>query len=124
DLTNGCHVLEDETGAPVDIASLRGKLVALYFSASWCPPCRSFSPQLAQFAQRHASDLVVVFVSCDHSQMSMETFVKGKGFLRVRFDTTVRQALMAAYKEVQFICKDADYIHAYSDYARGAAFLL
>ena len=37
-------------GEPADLASLNGKTIALYFSASWCPPCRAFSPILVDVA--------------------------------------------------------------------------
>eukprot|EP00241_Pyramimonas_parkeae_P011797 CAMPEP_0114266396 /NCGR_PEP_ID=MMETSP0058-20121206/24590_1 /TAXON_ID=36894 /ORGANISM="Pyramimonas parkeae, CCMP726" /LENGTH=193 /DNA_ID=CAMNT_0001383879 /DNA_START=257 /DNA_END=838 /DNA_ORIENTATION=- len=87
-------VLEDEHGKPADLSVLRGKMVGLYFSASWCPPCRTFSPQLAYFAEGHADDFVVVFVSSDHSEQEMRDYVKGKGFYRVRFNSSVRHQLV------------------------------
>ena len=35
-------------GGPVETRSLesRGSVVALYFSAHWCPPCRGFTPKV------------------------------------------------------------------------------
>ena len=50
--------------------------VGLYFSAGWCPPCRAFSPRLAEFAKCHADDLVVVFVSSDYSEQEMKAYVR------------------------------------------------
>lgn len=47
---------------------LKGKdLVLLYFSASWCPPCKAFSPILAQFYNAIAKDgkIEIVYISSD-----------------------------------------------------------
>ena len=59
--------LTDATGAKVPVARLEGKLVGLYFSAHWCPPCRRFTPRLVDFRDRlgKESPLEIVFVSCD-----------------------------------------------------------
>jgi len=56
-------------GSPVETAAaLAGaRYVALYCSAHWCPPCRSFTPVLSQFFTAHAARLgcAFVFVSLD-----------------------------------------------------------
>ena len=55
-----------KVGVPVAEA-LDGKYVLLYFSAHWCPPCRAFTPRLAELYQhmqkQHSGKLEVVFVS-------------------------------------------------------------
>ena len=56
------------------------KIIAFYFSAHWCPPCRLFTPVLAEFY----SDLVttggepfeIVFVSSDKTPEDMMTYMK------------------------------------------------
>jgi len=46
-------------------------LVLLYFSASWCPPCRAFSPVLKEFYQtckkNPKTNVEIVFISSDRS---------------------------------------------------------
>ena len=44
------------------------KSVGFYFSAHWCPPCRSFTPELAELykqVQATSHSFRTVFVSCD-----------------------------------------------------------
>ena len=58
---------------------LKDKLVGLYFSASWCPPCRKFTPILAEFYEeilKQGPQFEIVFVSSDKSKESMVEYMK------------------------------------------------
>lgn len=68
--------LVDADGKAVDVSSLDGKVVAVYHSAHWCPPCRAFTPQLVAFANAHKDKLAVVFVSYDRTPADMTTYMK------------------------------------------------
>ena len=67
-------------GDSVPSSSLAGKVLGLYFSAHWCPPCRGFTPKLvewfANFKARHAKkdQLELVFVSSDRDQASFDEY--------------------------------------------------
>jgi nucleoredoxin len=53
---------------PDAVAHFKGKKVALYFSASWCGPCKKFSPLLAgcyDAVKKAGKGFEVVFVSAD-----------------------------------------------------------
>ncbi|OQR86601.1 nucleoredoxin [Achlya hypogyna] len=54
--------------APTDDALNGKKVVGIYFSAHWCPPCRAFTPELATFYEDLVDfhdDVELVFVSSD-----------------------------------------------------------
>lgn len=61
--------LVDAAGQPVDSADLeQTQVFALYFGASWCPPCRAFSPGFVQYIKSVAAAnprLSVVLLSND-----------------------------------------------------------
>ena len=53
---------------------LKDNIVGLYFSASWCPPCRQFTPVLAnthEELRRRGSKFHIVFLSSDKTQDEM-----------------------------------------------------
>jgi nucleoredoxin len=55
------------------------KLIALYHSAFWCPPCRKFTPQLVAFYNKIAAahpEFEIVFVSNDKSANAMESYMR------------------------------------------------
>lgn len=53
-------------GRPLNLASLRGKVVMLNFWASWCPPCRAEMPALEQFYRQYQKEgLEIIGVSVE-----------------------------------------------------------
>uniref|UniRef100_A0A915PJZ7 Thioredoxin domain-containing protein n=1 Tax=Setaria digitata TaxID=48799 RepID=A0A915PJZ7_9BILA len=58
-------------------ALVNKKVVALYFSAHWCPPCRQFTPILKEFYEEVDDDqFEIVFVSLDHSEEDLNNYLK------------------------------------------------
>ena len=78
-------------------------VVALYFSAHWCPPCRSFTPQLALYYGamwgKRPSAFEVVFVSRDRDQASFEEYRDKMPWLSMPFgeDDGRRDSLAARF---------------------------
>lgn len=62
-----------------DEAVAKKKLIALYFSAQWCGPCRKFTPKLVEFYNQVAPqhpEFEIVFVSSDRSPVAMEGYIR------------------------------------------------
>jgi nucleoredoxin len=68
--------LLDNQNNPVDAALLDGKIIALYFSAHWCPPCRHFTPELVKFRDKNQKDFEVVFISSDKNPKAKLNYMK------------------------------------------------
>eukprot|EP00960_Hanusia_phi_P047673 758504-Hanusia_phi.AAC.2 len=64
------------------------KLVGLYFSAHWCPPCRSFTPLLAETYRAMKSEgkeFEIVFLSSDQSESQFKEYYSQMPWLALPF---------------------------------------
>eukprot|EP00045_Choanoeca_perplexa_P001209 m.18388 g.18388 ORF g.18388 m.18388 type:complete len:166 (-) comp10800_c0_seq1:115-612(-) len=75
-------------GETVSAESLQGKIVGIYFSAHWCPPCRGFTPKLAEFyksLQASGKPFEIIFVSSDRSPQEFGSYLQEMPWLAVPF---------------------------------------
>ncbi|KAH9366047.1 nucleoredoxin-like protein 2 isoform X2 [Haemaphysalis longicornis] len=79
------------------------KVVALYFSAHWCPPCRMFTPVLAEaykeMKEEAAAPVEVVFVSSDRSSNDMLSYMREShgDWYAVKFGDPLQQELKTKF---------------------------
>ncbi|CAK9312912.1 unnamed protein product [Citrullus colocynthis] len=77
-----------------------GKMICLLFSAKWCRPCRTFTPQLVQLyntLQKRGEKLEIIFISLDHDKNEFEQYFKTMPWLAVPFDAELQKQLCGEY---------------------------
>merc|ERR1719210_1021711 len=81
------------------VAKAGGKPMGLYFSAHWCPPCRGFTPKLAEFYKGGLKDkMEIIFVSSDREQQSFDEYFGEMPWLALPFESQVeKEALSKAF---------------------------
>ena len=86
-------------GEKVATSSLAGKVIGLYFSAEWCPPCRAFTPELVKLRDSKNDKFEVVFVSSDQSPEAQQKYMKGydMNWPAIPHDSPLRQQLQEKY---------------------------
>ena len=81
--------------------ALEGKVIGIYFSASWCGPCREFTPRVADVyndAKRGGKPFEIVFISCDRDEKDWEAYYQGHHpWLSVDFNDSGREELMGKF---------------------------
>ena len=85
------------------IAIENTRLVALYFSAHWCGPCRTFTPMLIEFynylkevAPTHG--LEIIFVSSDRTETEFQEYYSCMPFKAIPFaNRTLAQQLKSVF---------------------------
>ncbi|KAF8698720.1 hypothetical protein HU200_034972 [Digitaria exilis] len=86
----------------VKISSIEANTVALYFSASWCPPCRRFTPKLIETYKELSSQgksFEVVFLSADNDEEAFNAYFAKMPWLAVPFsDSDSREAIDGRFK--------------------------
>jgi len=95
--------LVTKTGAKAEVNALAGKVVALYFSAHWCPPCKAFTPVLRKFYETlkgTGEQVEIVFVSGDRSEQEFVDYFRNEhgDWLAVDFSAEERNSLSDKYQ--------------------------
>ena len=85
------ETLKSESGkSDVDTTSLDSvPVVALYFSANWCPPCKQFTPKLKQLyttVNATSKKLEIVWVSGDEEEEEYDEYFETMPWLAIPFD--------------------------------------
>ncbi|KAL6594096.1 hypothetical protein ACP70R_048997 [Stipagrostis hirtigluma subsp. patula] len=90
------------SGEQVKINSIKATTVALYFSASWCPPCRRFTPKLIEAYEELTSQdksFEVIFVSRDKDEEAFNAYFAKMPWLAVSFsDSEGLKGLLRRFK--------------------------
>ncbi|KAL7558798.1 hypothetical protein ACA910_012471 [Epithemia clementina (nom. ined.)] len=97
---DGGTLLKGNEKVPLEDALGGKEFVLLYASASWCGPCRNFTPKLAQWYNNslpanNAKPAEVVFLSADHNESGFKQYYSHMPWLAVDYDDDTREQLMA-----------------------------
>jgi len=76
DLIGNTVMTDINTSAQTSTAMKGKSMVLLYFSASWCPPCRAFTPLLTEFYEKccKPNGVEIVFISSDRDIQSFNEY--------------------------------------------------
>jgi len=106
--------LVTKSGTGSTDALLSGKTIGIYFSAHWCPPCRGFTPKLAEMYKStfQAKGLEIVFVSSDKDEAAFKEYYEEMPWLALPYSNReLKETLSKKYKVrgiPSFVIVDSD----------------
>lgn len=97
EILDGMQVQCKDGSAQSFAAATKGKTVAFYFSAHWCPPCRGFTPQMAEWYTKdlNAKGLEVVFCSSDRDEASFNEYFTEMPWLALSYTDRKRKEMLS-----------------------------
>ncbi|XP_031513098.1 nucleoredoxin isoform X3 [Papio anubis] len=82
-------------GQSLESSSLEGSHVGVYFSAHWCPPCRSLTRVLVESYRKikeAGQSFEIIFVSADRSEESFKQYFSEMPWLAVPYTDEARRS--------------------------------
>lgn len=80
-----------ETSFSTDEVLSKTKVVGLYFSASYCPPCHKFTPILAKvYSELKELGLEIILIPSDKTQEAFDGYFKTHPWLSIPFDNNLQ----------------------------------
>lgn len=83
------------------MSDLVGKMILVYFSAHWCPPCRAFTPKLIETYRKikeKENAFEVIFVSSDRDEASFDDYFSSMPWMALPFGDERKQSLKRRFK--------------------------
>ncbi|CAK9004312.1 Nucleoredoxin [Durusdinium trenchii] len=87
-------------GSVTEKQQLDGKYLMLYFSASWCPPCRQFSPILIECYNKlieDGKDVELIYISSDRTQEDYDGYFAKMPWLAIPFGDDRKDTLSSRF---------------------------
>jgi len=106
--------LIDKDGSTCGAEALNDKVLGLYFSAHWCPPCRACTSSLASSYTKDlkAKGLEVVFLSSDTDAFAFKEYLAQMPWLALEYDDRKLKRQLSEHFKVEgipsFIIIDKD----------------
>lgn len=94
------YVIKND-GSKVSVSDLTGKIILLYFSAHWCPPCRAFLPDLIEmYKQIKEKDdaFEIIFISSDMDDETFKDYFSKMPWLALPFADERKRFLSRIFK--------------------------
>jgi nucleoredoxin len=98
-------IVKDDARVDATAASLDGKVLGIYFSAHWCPPCRMFILMLNEWYQNFKAnhpkkdEFELIFVSSDRDEASYKEYIAEMDFPALAYsERKLKENLSSKFK--------------------------
>ena len=93
-------------GETLGVDAIKGKTIGLYFSAHWCPPCKSFTPELAKTYEKvkaSGKDFEIIFVSSDKDEGQFKEYLGEMPWIALPYFEREAKAALSKHYNVEGI---------------------